>query len=167
MPIDALEEALAQYKDIKNSNLSWKIYYKIGYTYYENGDRAKAALYISEACDIIQDILLQIPKNYRKYFLQNQGNMVDCFRILLQIKSYYNQRKGIKLDQININTTENIEDLFQIILESDFVNEEFIKSLKDSSKDYLTDIDSIEDLLNNLCGNSQESMDIICKYKLY
>lgn len=167
MPIDALEEALAQYKDIKNSNLSWKIYYKIGYTYYENGDRAKAALYISEACDIIQDILLQIPKNYRKSFLQNQGNMVDCFRILLQIKSYYNQRKGIKLDQININTTENIEDLFQIILESDFVNEEFIKSLKDSSKDYLTDIDSIEDLLNNLCGNSQESMDIICKYISY
>jgi len=167
VPISILEETLNLYKEIKNPNLTWKIYYKIGYTYYDNGDKAKAALYISEACDIIQDVLLQIPKNYRKSFLQNERNMVACFEILLQIKSYYNQRKGIKLDPININATENIEDLFQIILESDFINDKFIKSLKNSSQDYLKDIDSIEDLLNNLCGNSQDSMEVICKYISY
>jgi diguanylate cyclase (GGDEF)-like protein len=164
---DILEEALHLYKGIKNPNLMWKIYSKIGYDYYENGDKANAAIYISEACDMILDILLQIPKNHRKSFLQNQRTMVSCFEVLLQIKSYYNQGKGLKLATIDVNIIEDIEDLFQIIVESDFINDEFIKSLKDSSQDYLRNIDSIEDLLNNLCGNSQESMGIICKYISY
>lgn len=165
--IDILEESLSLYKEIKNPNLMWRIYSKIGYNYYENGDKANAAIYVSEACDIILDILLQIPKNHRKAFLQNQRAMVDCFEVLLKIKNYYNKEKGIKLTKIDIDTMENIEDLFQTVVESDFINDEFIKSLKNSSQDYLKNIDNIEDILNNLCGNSKDSMDLICKYISY
>lgn len=162
--IDILEKALNEYKDIKNPNLMWRIYSEIGYSYHESGDKANAAIYISEACDIILEILLQIPKSHRKAFLHNQQTMVTCFEVLLQIKSYYNQSKGIKLAKIDIDEIDDIEDLFQIIVESDFINDDFIRSLKSSSQDYLKNIHSIEDLLNNLYGNSQENMNLICKY---
>lgn len=162
-----LEKALKEYKDIKNPNLMWRIYSKIGYIYYENGDKANAAIYISEACDIVLDILLQIPKSHRKTFLHNQRTMVTCFEVLLQIKSYYNKGKGIKLAKIDIDEIDEVEDLFQIIVESDFINDDFIKSLKSSSQEYLKNIDSIEDLLNNLYGNSKENMELICKYISY
>ncbi len=164
MSVEELEKSLNSYNKVKNPNLMWRIYSEIGYNYYDKGDKANAAVHLSEACDIILNILLQIPKYYRKSFLKDQKPAIKCFELLLQIKSYYNQGSSFEVGAIDIDSTQNIEDLFQIIVESDFINDEFIKSIIKFSPNGLENIDSIEELLNNLGGNNQDTMNIICKY---
>ncbi|MEG1256280.1 diguanylate cyclase [Clostridium sp.] len=159
-----LEKSISLYKDVKNPTIMWRVYSTIGYFYYNNSNYSYAARYLVEACDMIVEILIQIPRHNKKAFLRKEKYMIECFEMLLDIKSYYNHKISSEPISIDIETTENIEELFQIILESDFINDDFIKSLRNYSDYELRAIDNIEDLLNSLCGNSQDSMELICKY---
>ncbi|MEG0670892.1 diguanylate cyclase [Clostridium sp.] len=159
-----LAESTRLYNDVTNPMLMWRVYGTIAYSYYSEFNYVYATKYFLEACNIILEILGQISKNNRKSFLKRESHMIKYFEILLYIKSYYNNEVNMGEMPIDLNLIDNIEEVLKIILESDFINEKFINEARKLNSDELKDVNSIEDLVNNLHGNSDENIEFICKY---
>ncbi|MDU1414590.1 MAG: diguanylate cyclase [Clostridium sp.] len=165
--LDILVENLNNYSEIKNPDILWRIYLLIGEKYYIANNLTYATIYLSEACDTILSILKQIPINHKKSFILNNRRMLKAYEMLLDLKRYYNKAITYDSELISFNVDENIEELFQIIIESDFINEEFMWSVKQQSWKMLENISGVEDLLNNLSNSVSDNIELICKYICY
>lgn len=165
-PSEQLIESLELFSSVENPNILWRIYLEIGQGFYKSNDLASAAMYLSEACDIILDLLKQIPSAVKKQYIVANKLMINAYKILFEIKRYYNQGKE-RMASFNLCVDENIEELFQIIIDSDFINESFIKEVKEQKWPRLRNINTIEDLVNNLSDNNTDNLKLICKYIRY
>lgn len=165
--LEVLVESLNDYSEIKNPDILWRIYLLIGEKYYIANNLTYATIYLSEACDTILSMLKQIPINYKKSFIINNKNMLKAYEMLLDLKRYYNKAITYDSQLISINVDENIEELFQIIIESDFINDEFMWSVKQQKWKMLDNISDVEDLLNNLSNSVSDNIELICKYVSY
>lgn len=165
-PAEQLIESLELFNTVKSPNILWRIYLEIGQGFYKGNDLASAAMYLSEACDIILELLKQIPSAVKKQYIGANKLMINAYKLLLEIKRYYNQGKD-RMTSFNLYVDDNIEELFQIIIDSDFINESFIKEVKEQKWPRLRNVNTIEDLVNNLSDNNTENLKLICKYIKY
>lgn len=160
-----LIEDIGNYKDVKNPTIIWSANYLIGQWYYINNNLTMATIYLSEACDIILELLKQIPIEFKKSYILNNMMMVKAYEMLSNLKFYYNNENQCGdngLSQIKVN--DNIENVFQIIMDTDFVNESFISSVKEQLWANLKNINSIEDLIENISSVTFNNVNLICQY---
>lgn len=166
--VKCLEEALelAKKEGLKRGGIY--IFNALGDFYFKQKEYYNAIKYYFEACEIIKKLAMQIPEEYRLGFMMNLNYMYS-FKKLIEINMIYNGRPfDSALDDIMSNnlTIDTLKDLFEYKdLFGILTNKQFIKAAE-KDYDYILpkDIKNINDIINNLSGDSIKDLDLIVKF---
>jgi diguanylate cyclase (GGDEF)-like protein len=168
-------EELTKVVDICNkyeqAQLLWKIYSEIGNYYFRQREYSYAVTYYFEACGIIADLVLQVPKEHRVNFI-NSNNMIKPFMRFIDIENYFESGRLFSKENSNsiiINNEGDIELLFNCLNDNKILkNKKFIKSLKRLWAFSIgEDIQDFDGLISQLSFNSIKNMELIIQYMNY
>jgi diguanylate cyclase (GGDEF)-like protein len=165
--VKLLEEALELAKNEGLKGYEIFIYNSLGDHFFKQKEYYSAIKYYFEACEIIKKIAMQIPEEYRINYMTSL-NYMHSFKRLIDINRIYSGRTiNAGLDEIVANnlTTKALEDLFEYKdLFEILANKQFIKAAE-KDYDYIIpkEIKNINDVINNLSGNSIKDLDLIVK----
>lgn len=165
--IRSLEKALELAKKEGLSRYEVFIFNSLGNYYFEQKEYYSAIKYYFEASEIIKRFALQVPEEYRLGYMMTL-NYMHSFKRLIEINRVYNGRTfNAELENIMSNklTIEILNDLFEYKdLFGILTNKQFIKAAE-KDYDYILpkDIKNINDVINNLSGDSIKDLDLIAK----
>jgi len=161
-----LIEALNISKKLKNKELQWKINTAVGDYYYAKEDYFYAANYYFEACEIIKNTTLQLPKELRLNFFKI-NDMIKPFNKINAIKKKYSyiDSEDIEENMIIILSNEELDKLFNYDNYIELLNNKyFIKSAQKIYSSILPEgIQGINDIIMNLREDSVKTLDCITK----
>jgi len=166
--IEGLTKAIELCKKYEQAQILWRIYSEIGNYYFNDKEYSYAATYYFEACGLASDLVLQVPKEYRVNFINN-NNMTKPFLRFMDIENYFESGKlfsKINASSISLTNEGDIEVLFNYLNNNKILkNKSFIKSLKKLwSFSSGEDIQGIEGLVNRLGYNNINNMELIVQY---
>lgn len=169
--IENMTKAIDLCKRHEQAQILWRIYSEIGNYYFNNREYSYAATYYFEACGLVSDLVLQVPKEYRVNFINN-NNMAKPFLRFIDIENYFESGKlfsKINASSISLTSEADIEVLFNYLNNNKILkNKSFIKSLKKLWSFSLgEDIQGIEGLISKLGYNSISNMELIVQYISY
>lgn len=163
-----LEEALqlAKREGLKKYEIC--IFNSLGDFYFMQNEYYNAIKYYFEACEIIKKLTMQLPEEYRLNFIKTL-NYMNSFKKLIEINRIYNGRSSNSaLDDIMSNnlTTDTLKDLFVYKdLFGILKNKQFLKAAEKDYDNILSkDINNMDDVINNLSGDSIKDLDLIVKF---
>lgn len=165
--IKLLEEALELAKNEGLKRYEIYIFNSLGDYYFKEKEYYSAIKYYFDACEIIKKIAIQIPEEHRINYMMNLNNM-HSFKRLIDINRIYSGRTfKTGLDEILSNnlTIKALEDLFEYKdLFEILANKQFIRAAE-KDYDYIIpkEIKNINDVINNLSGDSIKDLDLIVK----
>lgn len=165
--IDYLSKALEASKNKKRYNIYWKTCDAMGDYYFNNKNYFYGINYYFEACEIIHNLVTQLPDEYKINFVKCHGALRP-FSKLATIREYYDYNKIFKLDQDRYNDIllEQLQDLFNSTNYSDILsNKSFIHSARKIYNCLMPkNIKNIEDIVLNLPSDPVRGLELILKY---
>lgn len=168
--IDELILAIELCKKNEQANLLWKIYSLIGDYYNRRREYSYAASYYFEACGVIADLVLQIPREFRVKFI-NSNNMIRSFEKFNNLEFYFQNTElnNSYTNEIIISSEGELEQMFNSLYNNKMLkNKNFVKSLKRLwSFSLQEDIQDFEGVINKLSSNSVKNMELIAQYLCY
>ncbi|MEG0774026.1 diguanylate cyclase [Clostridium sp.] len=168
-------EELMKATDICNkheqTHILWRIYSEIGNYYFRKKEYSYAVTYYFEACGIIADLVLQVPKEYRVTFI-NSNNMIKPFMRFIDIENYFENNKLFSKavnSRIYVNNESDIEILFNYLNDNKILkNKKFMRTLKKIwALSIGEDIQEFGELIDKLSLNSIKNMELIIQYMSY
>lgn len=165
--IKLLETALDIARKEKMKNLEWDIYNAIGDYYFSKKQYYDSTKYYFEACEVIKNLALQIPEEYRLKYM-NFHNKLNSFKKLLAIKNFYNDKNIENYEKNNFEKIENLNDLEDLFRYKGFwevlSSKNFIKSAEKSYDNLLpSGINSIQDMMKNVYMDPLKNLDVAIK----
>ncbi len=169
--LESLVDVLNSCKEEEQSYLLWIVYLTIANYFYNKKEYSYAAIYYFEACGVIIDLTLQVPKDFRVGFI-TCNNMVlpfERFKCIVDCYKYGKNTIDSNKNKIEVNTENDVEDLFNLLNYNEFIkNNFFMDSLRElSSLSLSTKITNITDVFEHLTTNSIKNMEIIVQYLCY
>lgn len=148
--------------------LYWKICTSIGDYYLSKGNYFYATNYYFEACEVIKNLTLQIPKNLQLNFVKIY-NLLQPFNKLkaLQKQKYYSNIINYEnINKLDILSLSDLDRLFSYVEFKDILtNESFMRSVKKIYNSSLPNgIRDLKDIIINFRLNSEENLQILAKY---
>ena len=161
-----LMKALHLSKKIKNKSLQWRICSVIGEYYFSKMNYFYAANYYFEACEIIKDFAMQLPKELRVNYI-NANHMIRPFKMIDLMSRRYNYSKIAEIQE-NKDIIASDEDLINLFNYDNFAeilnNKYFTKSAKKIYSSILPKgIHDINDIIINMGENSVKILADITK----
>lgn len=165
--LNLFNEALEMAKKIGEKNLQYKIYEAIGDFYFLKKNYFYAVNYYFEACEVIKNLAVQIPNEFKLNFINNRG-LLSPFIKLMGMKEYNNYNNVHEISAA-FNKVESLKQLNSLFDYEDFkdilTNKFFIKSAR---KIYSTSISKklkdIKDVIKNLNSDSLKNLNLISEY---
>lgn len=160
-----LEKALTIAINTKQYKLSILINKEIANLYFQKCDYFYAINYCLEACELIKNICLQLPPNFRVGFL-NINNYLEPFNMLLKIKTGIDSSNYLKEPLYKEVTIHNIIEILSYKRFLDVLsNKYFINSAQKIFSDRENGgVSSLRLVLENLNGDSLYNLDLFTKY---
>ncbi|MBU3190513.1 diguanylate cyclase [Clostridium bowmanii] len=164
--IDSLMLALDLSKKVKNKFFQWRICSAIGDYYFTQQDYFYAVNYYFEACEIIKDCTLQLPKRLRINYI-NAYNMMKPFNMIkgMSKTNAHNKTSHLVEEKILISNNEDLAILFNYGAFTEVINNKsFIESAQKIYSSILPEgIHNINDIITNMCEDPLQTLDVITK----
>lgn len=154
---------------VKNRELIQSISKAIGDYYFSQKNYFYAANYYIEACEMIKDLVYQIPKEYKLKYV-NCHNMIKPFRRIAYIKNKYidgtSELKSIEEKSYIITSNEELQSILNTeVIDEFLLNEDFIKSIRMLHMSFLTTgIFDEKDIIANVGVDTIKNIELIIKY---
>ena len=164
--IDSLILALDLCKKIKNKHFQWRICSAIGDYYFMKFDYFYAVNYYLEACEIIKDCTLQLPESLRINYI-NACNRMNPFNVIkgFSTPNTYSKMSNLGQGKITILNNEDLTILFSYHAFAEILNNKNFVELaqKIYSSILPKGIKNINDIINNMCEDPLQTLDVITK----
>ncbi|MBK5240660.1 diguanylate cyclase [Clostridium sp.] len=160
----SLMVALNLSKKAKNKLFQWKICNAIGDNYSSKMDYFYAVNYYFEACEVIKDCTMQLPKHLRINYI-NAHNRMKPFNMIKVISKTDENTKLGNLEEITISSVEDLAILFNYDAFAEILNnKKFVESAQKIYSFILPKgINNINDVITNMSEDPLETLDVITK----
>lgn len=177
--LKALSSVLDFAKKEGNKKLESRVCSDIGSYYFKKEDYFNSFVYYFECCEVLMDIIKQLPEKYKKTFISFY-NIKEIVGTLKYIKEYYygNSKASNKINTKEIDIKEmdikeidikEIQDVLSFINYKNIMdNKHFVKSVKNFySSLYHNQVHDIKSVLKKLTSNEMDNLKLILQYMLY
>lgn len=158
--LKTLEDSIIMARKLKDRKLLWRMCCEVGDIYYGKKNFFYAVNYYFEACEVIKDIVMQLPEEYRIRYIESHG-CIMAFNKLKRFIDTNGEDRGYSI--------KDKEDLEHILSYNDFLsiinNRNFIKSAnRIYSKSMPQRVHTIKDVIMNITNDEIKSLELIIKY---
>jgi diguanylate cyclase (GGDEF)-like protein len=162
--LSLLTEALEMAKKTGEKNLQYLIYEAIGDLYFLKKNYFYAVNYYFEACEVIKNLAVQIPDDFKLNFINNKG-LLSPFIKLMRMK-VYNNAAEVGNHFSKVESLKQLNSLFDYEEFKDILTNKFF--IKSARKIYSSGISKklkdIKDVMKNLNSDSLKNLNLISEY---
>lgn len=165
--LSMLNSALELCKKENKSDLQWRICSALGDYYFSKRDYFHAVNYYFDACEIVRDLAVQLPDEFRVDFVNTHG-MIEPFNKLMTLRNNkdYNEILDIDKEQRGRVTSEELKALFDYESYRDILtNRHFMQSAREIYNSSMpSGVKGTRDIVKNLYSDPLKNMETIARY---
>lgn len=163
--VEILLKGLKLAKNAKNKKLIAKITTQLGNYYFSKGNYYYSANYYIEACELLKNLIYQVPDDYKLVYINNY-KLASVFYRIKYIKDILSGAEESNLQELEVESFSEIFDLLKIDEANSFMeNKDFIHSI---SELYISNLPksiiSKEAILSNITSDAIKNIELVIKY---